>query len=172
MRSIALSSVVTLLAFTGCVKEPSAPVLAETFALRATITSDNHCTVEARGRTYSSIGQVRGAVLPSMSGTVENAGWHAIGCWVQNADGSDGELAVVFAGDSFQKPFATGVFMPRFDPPYGSDEKFASVSFRASYLPNEKLKTVNESEGAVTVESSPNGERTIRIDVTAARYQY
>lgn len=171
MRHIAFSSVVAALAMAGCVKEPSAPAPLETFPLRATVTPDNRCTVVAEGRTYTSVGQVRGALLPAFSGTLVNDGWHAIGCWVSNADGTDGELVVQFSGNSYNLPFATGSFKPSFEPPYGSDEKIVSVSFRAQALGSEKLRTIDESAGAVTVESNAAGARTIRVDVTAIKYQ-
>ena len=83
-----------LLGLAACVKVPTAPVQVETFPLRATVTPDNHCTVDALGKTYTSIGQVRGAVLPNFTGDVQNEGLHAIGCWVSNVDGSDGDLII------------------------------------------------------------------------------
>jgi len=170
MRYFALSSIVAALAVAGCAQEPSAPVQLETIPLRATVTPDNHCTVEAYGKTYTSVGQVRGAFLPTFTGTENNAGLHAIGCWVNTSDGSDGDLVVIFTGNSYQLPFSTGTFQPRFEPPYGTDDKIASVSFRASSHPNEKLVTIDQSTGTVTVDAAPNGARTIHLDVTA--YQY
>ncbi len=173
MKNIVFTSIVaiTALAAGGCKKSTTAPQV-ETFPLRATVTPDNHCTVEALGKTYTSIGQVRGAVLPAFSGSLESEGYHAIGCWVSNVDGSDGDLIITFAGNSFQKPFPTGTFTPAFEPPFGSSEKIVTVSFHASSYGDEKLKTVNESTGTVTVESSAAGDRTIRVDVMAAKYQY
>ena len=171
VSAFAVSSFV-LFAFAGCVVQPTDPAAApETFALRATVTPDNKCTVEALGRTYTSIGQVRGAVLPTFSGSLENDGYHAIGCWVANADGTDGELVITFSGNSFQQPFPTGTFEPIFEPPFGSTEKLVSVSFRSSFFPNEKLRTNNGSGGSVVVESSPSGARTIRVDVMTIKYQ-
>jgi len=160
-----------LLVFVGCVVEPTAAPPLETFALRATVTPDNKCTVEALGRTYTSVGMVRGAVLPDFSGSLENDGYHAIGCWVSNADGTDGDLIVTFSGNSFQQPFPTGTFEPIFEPPFGSTEKLVSVSFRASFFPNEKLRTNNGSAGSVVVESASSGARTIHVDVMAIKYQ-
>jgi len=171
MKNIGISATLAILVTAGCVKEPSAPVSFEAFPLRATVTPDNHCTVEAWGRTYTSIGQVRGAVLPTFSGTLESDGYHAIGCWVSHSDGTDGELVVTFSGNSYQLPFPTGSFRPVLDPPYGSTEKIVSVSFSASFLPTVKLRTVDESSGAVTVESDATGARTIRVDVTALRWE-
>lgn len=169
--TLAVSSLV-LVGLAGCVVQPTAPAAGpKTFALHATVTPDNKCTVEALGRTYTSIGQVRGAVLPTFSGSLENDGYHAIGCWVANADGTDGELVVTFSGNSFQQPFPTGTFEPIFEPPFGSAEKLVSVSFRASIFPNEKLRTNNGSGGTVVVESAPSGARTIRVDVMAIKYQ-
>lgn len=174
MKQTVLTSIAAIAALIGlaaCVKVPTDLPQVETFPLRATVTPDNHCTVEALGKTYTSIGQVRGAVLPNFTGSLESDGWHAIGCWVANVDGSDGDLVITFSGNSYQQPFATGSFKPTLDPPYGSAEKIVSVSFRASSYGPEKLKTIPESTGAVTVESSPTGERTIRVDVTAMKYQ-
>ncbi len=171
MRSIALSSIATILVVGGCIKETTAPVRLESFPLRATITPDNRCMVSALGKTYTSIGQVRGVVLPAFSGTLENAGYHAVGCWVAAPDGSDGDLVILFSGDSYQKQFATGTFQPRFEPPFGTTDKIVSVSFRAAILPNERLATVDQSTGAVVVDSNSSGNRTIRVDVTAIKYQ-
>jgi hypothetical protein len=174
MKKIALTSIgLFAIAVAGCVKVPTAVPDAPEFPLRATVTPDNHCTVEALGQTYTSIGQVRGAVLPDFRGDLDNAGYHAIGCWVANVDGSgaDGDLIITFAGNSYQQPFPTGSFKPLLDPLYGGTEKQVTVSFRASTYVSEKLKTVNESTGAVTVESSPTGARTIKVDVTAVKYQ-
>ena len=174
MKKIALTSLgLFAVALAGCVKVPTAVPDAPEFQLRATVTPDNHCTVEALGQTYTSIGQVRGAQLPDFKGDFVNAGYHAIGCWVANVDGSgaDGDLIITFTGDSYQQPFPTGSFKPILDPPFGGTEKIVSVSFRASTYVAEKLKTVNESTGAVTVDSSPTGARTIHVDVTAVKFQ-
>jgi len=167
-----LAAAAAIIGLAACVKVPTAPTQAQTFPLRATITPDNHCTVEALGKTYTSIGQVRGAVLPTFTGSLQSDGWHAVGCWVAAADGNgDGDLVITFSGNSFQLPFETGSFSPTLDPPFGGTEKIVSVSFRASAYGPEKLKTVGESTGAVTVESSSAGARTIRVDVTALKYQ-
>lgn len=174
MNKIILTSITgaALVAIAACVKVPTEVPAAEQFPLRATVTPDNHCTVEALGKTYTSIGQVRGAVLPMFTGDLDNAGYHAIGCWVANVDGtSDGDLIITFSGNSYGQPFPTGTFKPILDPPYGSDEKIVTVSFRSSSYNAEKLKTVNESTGAVTVESAPSGARTIKVDVSAVKYQ-
>jgi hypothetical protein len=165
-----------IISLAACVQVPTENTskVIDQIPLRATITPDNHCTVEALGKTYTSIGQVRGAVLPTFTGTSDGGGrdgWHVVGCWVSNLDGSDGDLVVVFPGDSREQPFATGSFTPTFTPPFGSTEKVVSVSFRASTYGAEKLLTVGGSTGAVTVESSPTGARTIRVDVTATKYQ-
>ena len=168
-----LAGTAAIIGLAACVQVPTenTPQVVEQIPLRATITPDNHCTVEALGKTYTSIGQVRGAELPNFTGTNPSDGWHVVGCWVSNVDGSDGDLVVVFSGDSRQQPFATGSFKPTFTPPWGSTEKIVSVSFRASTYGAEKLLTVQESTGAVTVESSPTGARTIRVDVTTTKYQ-
>jgi hypothetical protein len=169
LTSIVASAV--LIGLAACVKVATDPSQVETFPLRATVTPDNHCTVEALGKTYTSIGQVRGAVLPNFMGSLESDGWHAIGCWVSNVDGSDGDLVITFSGNSYQQPFPIGSFTPTFEPPFGSAEKIVSVSFRASSYGPEKLKTITESTGTVTVESSATGARTIRVDVTAMKYE-
>lgn len=159
------------LAVAGCAREPAAPVQLATVPLRATVTADNHCTVEAYGKTYTSVGQVRGALLPSFTGTENNAGLHAIGCWVSLPDGSDGELVVIFSGNSYQLPFSTGTFQPRYEAPYGTNDMIATVSFRSALHPHEKLVTIDQSTGTVIVDAAPDGARTIRLDVTAYQYQ-
>lgn len=171
MRIIALSSIAAVLVATGCVQDLSEPKPLETVSLRATITSDNHCTVETTGRTYTSIGQVRGVTLPTFSGALENEGWHALGCWVAMSDGTDGELVLTFSGNSFQKPFEPGSYSLRFEPPYGSAEKLVSVSFRSVAFGNMKLRTIDQSTGGVTVEGQLDGAKTVRVDVTAIKYE-
>lgn len=170
MRITALFSIAALVA-TGCVQDLSAPTPPETIPLRATITADNRCTVETLGRTFTSIGQVRGATLPTFSGSLVSDGFHAVGCWVAMADGTDGDFVLTFSGNSFQKPFELGSYLPRFEPPYGSAEKLVSVTFRTIVLPNERLKTIDQSTGGVTIETSPSGAKTIRVDVSVIKYE-
>jgi hypothetical protein len=165
MRIIALSSITAVLVATGCVQDLSEPKPLETVSLRATITSDNHCTVETMGRTYTSIGQVRGVTLPTFSGALENEGWHALGCWVAMSDGTDGELVLTFSGNFFQKPFEPGSYSLR------SAEKLVSVSFRSVAFGNMKLRTIDQSTGGVTVEGPLDGAKTVRVDVTAIKYE-
>jgi hypothetical protein len=168
-----LGGTAAIIGLASCVQVPTenTPTVVDQFPLRATITPDNHCTVEALGKTYTSSGMVRGAELPNFTGTNPSDGWHVVGCWVSNVDGSDADLVVVFPGDSRQQPFETGTFTPIFTPPWGSTDNVVSVSFRASTYVHEKLLTIGGSTGTVTVESSPTGARTVRVDVTAAKYQ-
>jgi len=97
---LTLAGTAAMISLAACVQVPTenTPQVQEQFPLRATITPDNHCTVEALGKTYTSVGQVRGAVLPNFTGTSEGGGrdgWHVVGCWVSNVDGSDGDLVIV-----------------------------------------------------------------------------
>lgn len=170
MRLFPLSSIAAALAIAGCAQAPTVPVPVATTALRATVTPDNHCTVEAYGKTYTSVGQVRGALLPSFTGTENNAGLHAIGCWVALPDGSDGELVVIFSGNSYQLPFSTGTFQPRTEATWGTNDMMANVSFRSALHPHEKLITIDQSSGTVTVTAAANGNRTIKLDVTTYPY--
>ena len=170
MRITALFSIAALVG-TGCVQDLSGPTPPEMIPLRATITPDNRCTVETLGRTFTSIGQVRGAVLPTFSGTLASEGFHGVGCWVAMPDGTDGDFQLTFSGDSFQKPFEPGSYLPRFEPPYGSSEKLVSVTFRTMALPDHRLKTIDQSKGSVTIESGPGGAKTIRVDVTVFQYE-
>lgn len=169
MRIIALSSIAALV-LSGCVQDLSAPAPPETFPLRASVTADNTCTVEVLGRTYTSIGHVVGATLPTFSGTLENQGYHAIGCWVLNSDGTDGSLLLTFSGDSYQKPFEPGTYMPRFEAPYGSTGKLVSLTFRMAVLTNQRLRSTNESTGSVTIEGLLSGAKTIRADVSVVKF--
>ncbi|MDP9177821.1 MAG: hypothetical protein M3O61_09090 [Gemmatimonadota bacterium] len=171
MRITALCPIAAAIVVTGCVQDLSGPPPSETIPLRATITADNRCTVETLGRTYTSIGQVRGAILPTFIGSLESSGFHAVGCWVAMSDGTDGDFVITFSGNSFQKPFEPGSYLPRFEPPFGSSEKLASVSFRTVALQNERLKTIDQSKGAVTIEVGPGGVKTIRVDVTVVKYE-
>ena len=170
MRLTALFSIAALVA-TGCVQDLSAPTPPEMIPLRATITPDNRCTVETLGRTYTSIGQLRGATLPTLSGSLVSDGFHGVGCWVAMADGTDGDFVLTFSGNSFQKPFEPGNYLPRFEPPYGSSEKLVSVTFRTVALPDHRLKTIDQSSGSVTIETGPGGAKTIRVDVSVFKYK-
>lgn len=169
MRITALFSIGALVS-TGCVQDLSGPTPPEAIPLRATITADNRCTVETLGRTFTSIGQVRGATLPTFSGSLASEGFHAVGCWVAMADGTDGDFVVTFSGNSFQKPFEVGSYLPRFEPPYGSAEKLVSVTFRTVALPNQRLRTIDQSTGAVTIEAGSDGTKTIRVDLSVIKY--
>ena len=86
------------------------------------------------------------------------------------ADGTDGDFVLTFSGNSFQKPFEPGSYLPRFEPPYGSAEKLVSVTFTTVALPNQRLKTIDQSTGAVTIETGPGGAKTIRVDVSVFKY--
>lgn len=87
------------------------------------------------------------------------------------ADGTDGDFVLTFSGNSFQKPFELGSYLPRFEPPYGSAEKLVSVTFRTIVLPNERLKTIDQSTGGVTIETGLGGAKTIRVDVSVIKYE-
>ncbi len=86
------------------------------------------------------------------------------------ADGTDGDFVLTFSGDSFQKAFEVGSYQPRFEPPYGSAEKLVSVTFRTVALPNQRLRTIDQSTGAVTIEAGSNGAKTIRVDLSVIKY--
>ena len=170
MRITALYAIAALVA-AGCVQDLSAPTTPETIPLRATITADNRCTVETLGQTFTSIGQVRGVTLPTFTGSLESQGFHAVGCWVAMSDGTDGDFVLTFSGDSFQKPFESGSYLPRFEPPYGSTEKLVSVTFRTQALPDHRLRTIDQSTGSVTIETAPGGARTIRVDLSVIKFE-
>ncbi len=170
MRITALYSIAALVT-AGCVQDLSAPTPPETIPLRATITADNRCTVETLGKTFTSIGQVRGVTLPTFTGSLESQGFHAVGCWVAMSDGTDGDFVLTFSGDSFQKPFEVGSYLPRFEPPYGSSEKLVSVVFRTQALPDHLLRTIDQSTGGVTIETGPGGARTIRVDLSVIKFE-
>jgi hypothetical protein len=170
MKKLIVASI-AFAGLTACVKvlpTDSGDAGVETVQLRATITPDNHCTVDIQGKTYSSVGQVRGATLPSFVG-VTNEAYHEVACWVGNVDGSDGNIAVSFSGNSFQKPFAVGTFLQRFEAPAATDDKFATVTFQGSVFPGRLFRTDDNGAGTVVVESGANGERTIHIDVVATK---
>jgi hypothetical protein len=170
MKRFALTPIV-LLGMAACVKIPTEHTTAvEMVPLHAVITSDNRCTVQALGNTFVSVGQLQGAQLPAFTGTLKNDGYHSITCWVGGPNGSDGNIIVTFSGNSYQKPFPTGTFRPLFEPPWGVSEPYAGVLFMTSVLTGEQLRTIDESSGSITVQTTSSGT-TITIDVTAMRYQ-
>jgi hypothetical protein len=170
MKKLALTPIV-LLGLAACVKVPTDHTAqVEMVPLHAVITSDNRCTVQALGKTFVSVGQLQGAQLPAFTGTLKNDGYHSITCWVGNTDGSDGNIIVTFSGNSYQQPFPTGTFRPLFEPPWGVTDKYAGVLFMSSMLKAEQLRTIDESTGSITVETTASGT-TVTVDVTAMRYQ-
>lgn len=172
MKNLILSSVAAVVVLAGCTpKDATAPALPESVAFRATITPDNKCTVETLGKTYTSVGQVRGAVLPAFSGTLDNTGYHAVGCWVGAPDGTGGDLAVLFEGDSRGKPFDTGTFQPRFEPTFGGSNKVVSISFFSTAVTGGRLATIDQSTGSVVVTSDAAGNRTVKVDVSVIKYE-
>ena len=162
---LALSAVIGGL---GCAK-PSEPVEAPTFRLTATITEDNHCTVNVLGKTYSSIGQVRGDVPSQFIGTVPDKSYHGFGCWVKTADG-DGDLVVLFAGNHLGKPLDTGTYPPKLNILDDTPLHTAAVNFRPSEFGGDKLRTKDTSTGNVRVEEVPGGGRRVIIDVDLVRW--
>lgn len=170
MKKFIFASIAALAGLTACVKvlpTDSDPGV-QTAQLRATITPDNRCTVELDGKTYQSVGQVRGATLPAFVGAT-NLGYHEVACWVGNVDGSDGSISISFSGNSFNKPFAVGSFLPRYEAPSSTDDHFATVTFQGSGYPGRLFRTDDSATGVITVESAANGDRTIRVDVTATK---
>ena len=172
MKRIIVASIALAAGLTACVKvlpTDSDSSAVEKVQLRATVTPGGLCTVDFQGKTYQSLGQVRGAVLPTFIGAT-NGGYHEVACWVGNVlDGSDGNLAISFSGNSFQKPFAVGTFIPRFEAPAATDDKFATVTFQGSRFPGQLFRTDDNATGTVVVESGANGERTIHVDVIATK---
>jgi hypothetical protein len=167
-----IASVALFAGLTACVKvlptDTGSGV--ETVQLRATITADNRCTVDVEGKTYQSTGQVRGATLPAFVGAT-NLGYHEVACWVGNLDGSDGSISISFSGNSFNKPFAVGSFLPRYEAPAATDDHFATVTFQGSSFPGRLFRTDDSATGVISVSGSPDGAKTITVDVTARKLQ-
>ena len=153
----------------SCVEQTSAPIDVPTYRLTATVTEDNHCTVNVMDKTYSSIGQVRGDTPSKFVGTVAEKTYHGFGCWVKAADG-DGDLVVLFSGNNFGKPLAAGTYPLSLEILDNTPLNKASVNFRPSELGGDKLRTKDGSVGSVTVVETPNGGRTITLDVEVVRW--
>lgn len=148
----------------ACVEQASAPIELPKHRLTATVTSDNHCTVNVMGKTYSSIGQVRGDVPSQFIGTIPDESYHGFGCWVSTDDG-DGDLIVIFSGNNLGKPLEVGQYAVQFNVYDETPRHIAAVNFRPSSLGGERLRTRDNSVGTVTVSAAPDGGRTITVDV-------
>lgn len=153
----------------GCVEKSTAPAEAETFHISATVTASNTCSVTAMQQQYSSINQVRGDLPDKFIGTVQDQSYHGFGCWVQanSVAGQDGDLVVLFSGNNLGKPLEAGTYGLVHeiydDTPLGK----ASVTFRNSTMSGSKLRTLDTSTGSVVVEVTPDGGRTVRVEVDA-----
>ena len=141
---------------------------APTYHLTATVTQSNTCDVSVQDKNYSSIGQVRGDVPKAFVGTITQ-GYHGFGCWVATS-GGDGDLIVLFSGNNLGKPLDPGTYQIRReildDTPLG----FANVTFRPSDLNGDKLVTADGAQGTVVVTATPDGGRTITVDVQVSRW--
>lgn len=158
-----------LIATTACAEASSAPKEVPTFHLTATVTENNHCTVTVLGKTYSSIGQVRGDVPSQFIGTVAEKSYHGFGCWVQTGDG-DGDLVVLFSGNNLGKPLEPGTYPLALEIFDNTPLHTAALNFRPSDLGGDKLRAKDNAAGAVTVEATPSGGRKITADVEVVRW--
>ena len=160
------------LAFVGCAEKVVAPE-SETFHISATVTASNTCAVTAMDKQYSSVNQVRGDIPDKFVGTVAGASYHGFGCWVgsNSVAGEDGDLIVLFSGNNLGKPLEPGTYgivhEVYDDTPTGK----AAVTFRASALEGAKLRTLDTSAGNVIVEMTPDGGRTVRVEVDAVEWK-
>ncbi len=163
-------SAAALLVFAGCQENTGPREPLPTFRVQATILETNTCSVNALGKSYSSIGQIRGDVPSQFIGTRADLAYHGFGCWVAT-DGGDGDLVVIFSGSHFGKALEPGTYPLRKELLPDTPVGYASVSFRPSSLENgHRLRTLDTSVGSVVVEATPTGGRTIRVDVEAVEW--
>ena len=170
MRYKLLAASAAMLGATGCVeKTTSAPEAPPTFHLTATITESNTCAVKVLDKEYSSIGQVRGDRPKSFVGTLPTENYHGFGCWVATS-GGDGDLVVLFSGNNVGKPLAVGTYTPSLDILDETPPMRTQVKFRTAELGTDKLITMDNLPGTVTVEATPTGGRVIKVDVDVVRW--
>jgi len=167
MKISALAISAAVLGVMACEKATS-PDVPPTVRLTATVTASNTCSVQVMDKSYSSVGQIRGDVPKQFISTVADKIYHGFGCWVATSDG-DGDLIVLFSGNTFGKPLETGTYQLVHqvldDTPLGK----ASVSFRPSFL-GDKLRTMDNASGTVVVEKDANGEIVIKVDADVVRW--
>ena len=167
MRFKALALSAAALAVAGCDKATS-PDVPPTYHLSATVTASNNCSVSVLDNDFSSIGQIRGDVPTQFISTVRDQSYHGFGCWVATSDG-DGDLIVLFSGNTFGKPLETGTYhlvhQVLDDTPLG----MASISFRSSLF-GDKLRTMDNAAGTVVVEKDANGSIVIKVDADVVRW--
>lgn len=172
MRYTILSLSAASLALLGCAETTTPPAPA-VFRVSATVTASNTCSVTAMDQQFTSINQVRGDLPDKFIGTVEDASYHGFGCWVASntVTGQDGDLIVLFSGNNLGKalePGTYGIVHEIYDDtPLGK----AAVTFRSSTMDNYKLRTTDTSSGTVTVEETPDGGRTVRVDVDVVEWR-
>jgi hypothetical protein len=171
MRYTFLALSAASLGILGCA-ENTAPPPAETFHISATVTASNTCAVTAMDKQYASNNMVRGDLPDKFVGTVADRSYHGFGCWVgsNSVAGEDGDLIVLFAGNNLGKPLEPGTYSLAHeiynDTPLGK----AAVTFRPSALGGATLKTLDTSTGSVVVELTPDGGRTVRVEVDAVEW--
>lgn len=167
MRHPLLAIPAALLVISAC-KESVAPE-APLVRILATVTEANTCAVTTLGKSYSSVGQIKGDVPARFVGTLAGEPYHGFACWVSTS-GGDGSLTVIFSGNNIGKPLAPGTYSLRQDLLFDTPPGMASVSFYTSTLGSHRLKTLDNANGSVIVEETASGGRIIRVDVDAVEY--
>ena len=170
MRYSLITASLTLLATAACVEKTTSPDdVPLSYHITATITESNNCSVNVLDKSYSSIGQIRGDVSPKFIGTVADKSYHGFGCWVATT-GGDGDLIVLFSGNNLGKPLDVGSYTPSLEVLDDTGPMRATVTFRTSEIGTDRLRTTDTLPGTITVEATPNGGRTIKVDAQLARW--
>jgi hypothetical protein len=173
MRYTILALSAASLGLLGCVENDTTAPELQMSHLSATVTASNTCAVSAMDKQYSSSNSVRGDIPDKFVGTVADRSYHGFGCWVgsNSVAGEDGDLIVLFAGNNLGKPLVPGTYSLAHeiydDTPLGK----AAVTFRPSALGGSKLRTLDSSAGSVVVEETPEGGRTVRIEVDVTEWK-
>jgi hypothetical protein len=168
MRFSLLAISAASLGLAACDKATT-PDVPPTYHLSATVTESNNCSVSVMDTNYSSIGQIRGDVPKQFVGTVADQSYHGFGCWVSTT-GGDGDLIVLFSGNTLGKPLATGTYTLTHQVLDNTPLGVASVNFRPSMLGGDKLRTMDNASGTVVVEATADGGRIIRVEADVVRW--
>ncbi len=169
---------VSLLAVVAaCKPDSTAPAAVPTLRVVANVSGSNTCSVNTLDASYGSIGQIRGDVPAKFVGTLADKGYHGFTCWVSTdggvtANGDNGFINVIFAGNTYGKPLAVGTYGLRLEILDDSPPMTATIRFHPASLGNDELRPLDNAVGSIVVDSTASGVRNIHIDLQAVRWHY
>ncbi len=174
MRSSCLA-LALVVAAAGCKTDTTSPEAGPTYRVVANISGTNTCSVNTLDASYGSVGQIRGDVPKKFVGTLADKGYHGFTCWVSTdngvtANGDNGFINVIFAGNTYGKPLDVGTYSLRFYILDDSPPMTATIRFHPASLNNDELRPLDNAVGSIVVDSTANGTRSVHVDLQAVRW--